>query len=138
MKALSVHPCYAMDIMFGVKSVECRSWRTDYRGDILICSTAHKMKGTIPGHALCVVTLKDIVPFTRKHLKAACMFDDEYQSNQYAWILENPHFITPFAVKGKLSLWNCDNDVAVFDPEGKLTPEDWDKHFKSFYKPLYV
>lgn len=63
MKALSIHPVYAGLIWAGDKTIECRSWRTDYRGDLLICSTAKKIKDTIPGHALCVVTLADIVPF---------------------------------------------------------------------------
>ena len=91
MKALSIHPIYAMCIVTGQKTVECRSWTTNYRGDILICSTAKKEKGTIPGHALGVVTLKDIVPFQRKHLKGAMM--DSFSAENYAWILANPRVI---------------------------------------------
>ena len=109
MKALSIHPLYAMCIVTGQKTVECRSWTTNYRGDILICSTAKKEKGTIPGHALGVVTLEDIVPFQRKHLKGAMM--DEYYPEDYAWILTNPRVIKPFPVKGKLSLWTCEHEI---------------------------
>ena len=121
MKALSVHPVYAMCIVTGQKTVECRSWTTSYRGDILICSTAKKEKGTIPGHALGVVTLQDIVPFQRKHLKGAMM--DEYYPEDYAWILTNPRVIKPFPVKGKLSLWTCEHEIEYL-PVPKNEEED--------------
>ena len=44
MKALSIHPEYAMNIIKGLKTVEVRGWTTKYRGDILICATANKGK----------------------------------------------------------------------------------------------
>lgn len=121
MKALSIHPVYAMCIVTGQKTVECRSWTTNYRGDILICSTAKKEKGTIPGHALGVVTLKDIVQFQRKHLKGPMM--DEYSPEDYAWILTNPRVIKPFPVKGKLSLWTCEHEIEYL-PVPKNEKED--------------
>lgn len=121
MKALSIHPFYAMNIVTGYKTVECRSWTTNYRGDILICSTAKKEKGTIPGHALGVVTLQDIVPFERKHLKGAMM--DECYPGDYAWILTNPRVIKPFPIKGKLSLWTCEHEIE-FLPVPKNEEED--------------
>ncbi len=40
MKALSIHPYFAMAITDGSQIVECRSWNTKYRGDIMICSIA--------------------------------------------------------------------------------------------------
>ena len=39
MKALSVHPVFAMKIFSKEKTIELRTWKTDYRGDLLICST---------------------------------------------------------------------------------------------------
>ena len=121
MKALSIHPVFAMLIVTGKKTVECRSWTTNYRGDILICSTAKREKGTIPGHALGVVTLQDIVPFQRKHLKGAMM--DSFGFGEYAWILTNPRVIKPFPVKGKLSLWTCEHEIE-FLPVPKNEKED--------------
>lgn len=121
MKALSIHPGFAMCIVTGQKTVECRSWTTGYRGDILICSTAKKEKGTIPGHALGVVTLKDVVPFQKKHLKGAMM--NNYYEGDYAWILANPRVIKPFPVKGKQSLWTCEHEIE-FLPVPKNEEED--------------
>lgn len=123
MKALTIHPAYAMMIVGGQKTVECRTWKTSYRGDILICSSAKKFAGTIPGHALGVVTLKDIVPFTKKHIKPAMV--DEMIYDAYAWILENPRLIKPIPVKGKLSLWNFDRDDMIeYLPIPKTPKED--------------
>lgn len=136
MKALSIHPVYATLILLGEKTIECRTWKTDYRGDILICSTAHKIKNTIPGHALCVASLADIVPFRRQHLKAAKMSDPEYSSGCYAWMLENIRLIKPFAVKGKLSLWNCEHEIEIID--GIKEPKEWENIFNSTYDPLFV
>ena len=121
MKALSIHPVYAMSIVAGQKTIECRTWTTSYRGDLLICSTAKKEKGSIPGHALGVVSLEDIVPFERKHLKGAMM--DSFGPGEYAWILSNPRPIKPFPVKGKLSLWTCEHEVEYL-PIPKNEKED--------------
>ena len=78
-------------------------------------------KGTIPGQALGVVTLKDIVPFQRKHLKGAMM--DEFSPEDYAWILTNPRVIKPYPVKGKLSLWTCEHEIEYL-PVPKNEKED--------------
>lgn len=117
MKALSIHPYYAMAICDGAKSIECRSWSTDYRGDLLICSTAKKYHDTIPAHALCVVELLDVVPFQKKHLKDALMMPGDFQKGMYAWILGNNRLIVPQPVKGKLSLWEYDGKIEYIPPE---------------------
>lgn len=128
MKALSVHPYFAMSIVVGIKTVEIRTWKTDYRGDILICSTAQKIHGMIPSHALGVVRLADVVPFDRnKHLKAADIepsgIDKDFKG--YAWILEDPRVIKPIPVKGKLSLWNFDRENEIeYLPKPKTKEED--------------
>ena len=132
MKALSIHPYFALQIFFLEKTVECRSWTTNYRGDILICSTAKKYKDTIPGHALCVATLKDILPMKPEHLKAACMYEEEYNPNTYAWLLENIRVIEPFPVKGKLSLWECPKDIRYLKVNESEEQNDrvWDEYFE--------
>ena len=136
MKALSIHPVYVAGIMCGLKTVECRTWKTDYRGDILICSTAKKQKGTIPGHALCVAELKDIVPFTRKHLEPAMMKASEFDNNYYAWILDNIRLIKPIPVKGKLSLWNFNGEIEYME-EPKTDEEDR-MQYETYYEPITV
>ena len=126
MKALSIHPYYAMAIVCGQKSVECRTWRTNYRGDLLICSTNKKFPDTIPGHALGVVTLQDVVPMQKKHLKDALMAPKDYQDGCYAWIMTNNRLIIPKPVKGKLSLWECDITPEYIPEEEWILPDGAD------------
>lgn len=135
MKALSIHPYFAMEIFFLNKTVENRTWKTNYRGDILICSTAKKYPETIPSHALCVVTLKDVVPMKREHLEAACMSPNAYDPDSYAWILENVRIVKPFSVKGKLLLWECDHEIEYVEGVN-VSEEQNDKIFAELYEPL--
>lgn len=143
MKALSVHPYYAMAIVSGQKSIECRSWDTDYRGDILICSTVKKYHGTIPGHALGVVTLTDIRPFYKMDCPDALMDKREWKPKQFAWLLTNNRLIKPVPVKGKLSLWNYDGDIEfipesewMLPPDAKPDEEPPGEWFKTYWEPL--
>lgn len=136
MKALSIHPYYAAQIFAGDKTVECRTWETNHRGDILICSTAKKLKDTIPGHALCVARLADVVPFTRKHLKAACMTSAEFQPGLYAWMLEDIRIIKPIPLKGQLGLWNYDGPIEYLDPP--RTDEEDEEQYNLYWRDLFV
>lgn len=136
MKALSIHPYCAGMIMASEKTVELRTWKTAYRGDLLICSTAHKCKDTIPGHALCVVSLVDVVPFQKDHLKAAMMKPADFEPGLFAWILENPRIIRPIPLKGKLSLWSYDGPIEyLHEPE---TDEEDEKMYHEIWEPLFV
>lgn len=137
MKALSVHPVFAMNFFCGKKTVECRTWSTNYRGDILICSTNKKIKGTIPGHALCVMRLVDIVPFEKKHLEAACMYPEEFQPGAYAWIMDNLRFVRPVPVKGHLSLWDYDGEIEIFT-EDQLNEFHEDAEETNLWEHLFV
>lgn len=44
MKALSLNADFAMLVLLGEKTIECRTWRTNYRCDILICANSKKSK----------------------------------------------------------------------------------------------
>lgn len=136
MKALSIHPEPAMMIFAKKKTLEIRSWKTDYRGDILICSTQHKVKDTIPGHALCVVTLTDIFDFEKKHCKDAMIRESGFEPGLYAWKLENVRYIRPIPLKGRLSLWEYNGDIEYIDePE---TDEEDKKLYHELYEPIFV
>lgn len=145
MKALSIHPYYAMAIVAGQKNIEVRTWKTEYRGDILICSTNRKLHGTIAGHALGIVTLKDIRPLKREDCPAALITAQQYKEleNAYAWVLDYNRLIKPVPVKGKLSLWDYTGSVEIIpDKEWILPPGvkpedapagDW---VKKYWEPL--
>ena len=113
MKALTISPEFVELITNGVKTIECRTWKTDYRGDILITSSARKSHGTIPSHALCIAELYDVRPMKRTDSEAACILQKNCTSEKYAWCLRNVRLIKPFEVKGRLSLWNFDDESKI-------------------------
>lgn len=130
MKALSVSPWWSTAILQGAKTVECRTWQTNYRGDLLICTSSRREPGGIPGHAICIVELVDIVPFTEDHIDAACMCGMPGKPS-YAWLLGGVEYIEPFPVKGRLHLFDVPDD-SIHIIEGG---EDEDV-LREVYRPL--
>ena len=138
MKAISVQNPWAHFITTGEKSIEVRSWNTEHRGDLLICSSsAPKIPGMISGCAVCIVSLDDVTPFKRKHLEAACM-DEMPEPKSYAWHLSNVRLIKPFPVKGKLNFYNVEDEqiVELVGENGKLSDEEINAAFNEYYMPL--
>ena len=140
MKALSVMPYPADRIASGEKVEEYRSWRTEYRGDLLICaSSRNEGPDFVRCHAICVVELYDIT---------------QRAPHDYVWHIRNVRFVEPFPVKGKLHLYDVDDDKIVYLTKGKgrlqrsctyeearnhwlalklireLTPEEFDKYYE--------
>jgi hypothetical protein len=103
MKALSVRQPWASLIAEGAKTIELRRWKTAYRGPLLICASAHKQGSGPKGVAIAIVDLVGIRPATIADAGAACC---EPADDEFAWVLDNPRFVTPFPVKGKLSLFD--------------------------------
>lgn len=101
MKALSIKNPYATYIILGEKTVEVRSWRTKYRGPLLIVSSASPKIG-LTGHALGFVELVECRPFRPRDARAAC---GPWEPGFYAWVLGRPRAIRPFPVKGQLNLY---------------------------------
>lgn len=138
MKAISIRNPFAHFILCGEKTVECRNWQTDYRGDILICSSAlPKIKDTIGGHALCIARLDSIEKFTKEHLDAACM-GDLPEKPSYAWHLTDIRVIKPFPVKGKLNFFNIDDNLieVIDNGDDSLTEEEADELYQKYFEPL--
>lgn len=135
MKALSLRPYWADCVTFADKTIECRTWQTDYRGDLLICASSRRESGFISGKALCLVELTDIEPFTYKHLEAAGMEPNEMpEKPSFAWHLENQLWLEPFDVKGKLHLFDVDDDLIHTLPP-IVTAEQYQEAVKEYYLP---
>lgn len=101
MKALSVREPWAGLICSGRKTIETRTRRTHYRGDVLICASA-KPVSELSGKALCIVRIVDCRPMTTEDADAACI---EKYPGAWAWILEDIRPVCPFPVRGKLGLF---------------------------------
>ena len=138
MKALSVRNPWAHEILCGVKEYEFRTWRTDYRGDLLICSSAApKIKNTICGHALIVVRLNDVIEVTPKNYREFGL-DKKPDGKLYAWQLTNGRVIKPFAVKGKLNFFEVDDSkIEIIDKgDDSMTEEEAQAMYEKYIKPL--
>ena len=138
MKAISVQNPWAHFITCGEKTIECRSWNTEHRGDLLICSSsAPKIPGMISGYALCIVSLDDVTPFKKKHLDGACM-DEMPELDSYAWHLSNVRLIKPVAVKGKLNFYNVEDELIeiITGENSELSDEERDAAFAEYYMPI--
>lgn len=114
MKAISLKQPWANLVIQGKKIVETRVWRTNYRGDLVICSSkkpdyAH-VHPTITrepmGYALGVVELYDIIRMNKSHEKDAMC---QLYENAQAWLIRNiREFIKPIPVNGQLNIFNIE------------------------------
>ena len=126
MKVLTIKQPWATLIMQGDKRFEFRSWKTKYRGELLI----HAGKGVdkeamkrlakyVPedlpsGKILGKVKLVDCVPMSQEFKELLLKENNEiytkssFQEN-YGWqVTDVEVFDEPIEAKGKLSLWDYD------------------------------
>ena len=104
MKALSVKQPWANAIASGEKTIETRTWRTGYRGELLVVSSKIP---NIPmaGYALCIVTLIDCMQMKLgDEVSAMCPL----YANAYSRFLRDVRRIDPFPVKGQLRLYEVE------------------------------
>lgn len=111
LKALSVMPEPALYIALGLKPIEYRTWKTPYRGDLLICASSKRKAGFIDRHALCVASLDDIT----------------FDLDVYEWHLSNIRLVKPFEVKGKLHIYEVPDSKIQYLPN---TLETLERYFK--------
>lgn len=131
MKALSIYPEPVMEIFMGDKTIEYRTWKTDYRGDLLICAGSKKEPGFVNGYAYFVVSLLDIRPEEG--------WDDEQSG--YEWMLGAPRLIRPIPVRGRLFLFDVDDAQIHYIEGGDLGAyPSWQKanEFRKAYAKQYL
>lgn len=137
MKAISIKPHFAHQILCGTKTTEYRTWQTKHRGDLLICSSAApKEKGTISGHALIVCRLAAVEPLSKRELKQIGI-DEQPEKPIYGWRLTDFRTIKPFPVKGKLNLFNVDDNLIEYIDEEHMTGKELDEAFNRYFMPLF-
>ena len=129
MKAISVKQPFAGFINAKIKTIETRTWEPKYRGDILICASKVSMRpkeldktareafikskgcNFQNGIALCVARLVAIQPMIKIDETEACC---EIYPGALSWKLKDIHPIKPFPVKGKLSLFEVDDNLIEY------------------------
>ena len=120
-KVLSIREPYASLIKMKIKTVETRSFKTNYRGELYIHASLSKSnvddelsKLVTPmyGKIICKCKLVDCVLMTEnyvKEIKEKMPMEYKcglYEVGRYAWILESVEEIDAIKAKGKLGIWN--------------------------------
>ncbi len=127
MKVLTVKQPYASLIAYGIKEFEFRTWKTKYRGEVLIHAGKSVDKEAMEefkcydlecptGCIIAKVSIDDVIKVDydfRNILKEKNkivykhVIDDE-SWNGYGFKIGNAELIEPIYIKGKLGLWNYD------------------------------
>ena len=130
MKVLTIKEPWATLIIEGYKSYEFRSWKTNYRGKILIHAGLSLEKDSEKRFEMYNLTYQMGNIIGEAELVDCIKVDDKLQDelsninplvyaktshkNKYAWKLDNvKKYDKKIPVKGKLGLWNyeVDNDA---------------------------
>lgn len=102
MKAISIKEPWASMIAYGYKTIETRNWNTNYRGEILICSSKIPVTEN-SGKALAIANIVDcrfMLPGDEQAAKVPV------HPFRYSWVLENIRPLKrPLDVKGKLRIF---------------------------------
>lgn len=117
MYALSVANPWAWGIIHGAKRIENRTWRTRFRGTILIHASKSlaRLKDDYPGVAppsaefiygalIGTVKITDVVPFAE-------VSDDPFAIGPWCWLLSEPQAFDPIPWKGQTMLFHVPEDV---------------------------
>ena len=121
---------YATIIKKGKKTIETRSWKTNYRGKLYIHASSTKIsKDSMEnedlmslvdinnlnyGYIVCSCELVDCIKMTDEFIEKVKLNNEEYISGiyargRYAWILKNIQILDkPIKAKGHLGIWNLD------------------------------
>lgn len=125
MKALTVKEPWASLIAYGYKEYEFRSWKTNYRGKILIHAGKTLKKDVSKkfeeynleyskGEIIAIADLTDCIlvdeKFNKELLnKNKLVYGRSNHTMKYAWKLENVKLINKIKVNGKLGLWDYED-----------------------------
>lgn len=148
MKTLSIQQPWASLIVAGLKDVENRTWKTDYRGRILIHASTKKVPKGFLYAGLPVEIIEAVKNFIYMggmedfddvplgaiigYVDLKDIKDDTYEDSIWAqgapcqWLVDNAYiFDEPImGIKGKLNLWEYDLDENNLPPAHKAcTPE---------------
>ena len=146
-KALSVKQPYA-DLLTRVvfrdesgqyhaeKTIEVRSRNTQYRGDVLICSSAKPVDpwGRHPAGVTCgfveLYDVKRVEDFTAEDWKQTCIPVDQRPKTGYGWLMRNPRRVVEMPIKGQLGFYDIivpKGDITEYPRRVAIGPEGWKK-----------
>lgn len=141
-RALTVKQPYATNLVtveskggeheFALKSIEVRSKKTSYRGELMICSAASpEIYGLESGVTLGIVELYDVKPvkkFTPDDWENTTIPENERHryKNGWGWMMRNPRRVVEHPVKGQLGIYNLvySKDLIVEYPRAMVIDKE--------------
>lgn len=103
------------------KTIEVRTRNTNYRGDLLICSSAKPVDpwGRHPAGVTCgfveLYGVKPVEEFTAEDWAATCIPESERPRKGFGWLVRNPRRVVEMPIKGQLGVYN------LIVPKGDIT-----------------
>lgn len=130
MKAISIKQPWASLVIYGGKDIENRTWRTTYRGPVLIHASKRLDQKEIYGF-LCLKGDRNIViEYWPKEISyrydemplggiigvvdiVDCVTesDSKWFVGPFGFVLANPRPLPFHACRGALGFWNCDHPI---------------------------
>ena len=114
------------------KTIEVRTRNINYRGDILICSSA---KPNIPGRESGVTCgfvelydVKRVEDFTEQDWKATCIPEAERPKTGYGWMVRNPRRVCEMPIKGQLGIYDLivpKDDITIYPQNVEIGADGW-------------
>jgi hypothetical protein len=129
MKALSIIMPWSWLILHGGKDIENRTWKTDYRGRILIHASKNVSAYYYSGIS-CRLQTADLPSYEEIKKYCGCIFGSVeladcvqgYNSpwaelGLWHWVLKDPKPCQPIPVKGSLGLWEYMGEIKPLKQE---------------------
>lgn len=132
MKVLTIKEPFATLIKEQIKGIETRSWKTNYRGEIYIHASKSPIEKKVyerkelmdicknlkfnQGHIICKGNLVDCIYMTEEFINELKKSNKteyicgHYEVGRYAWVIKDIELIEPILAKGKLGIWNYDEN----------------------------
>ena len=122
-KALSMWEPWATAVALNIKGFETRSWKTPYRGPLLICASQKRLpiiqivlllvsaRLTVSdlqyGRAVCIVNLVDILKTEDIVVSGIEKKFGDFSPGRFAWKFQNVRrFVNPPLIRGKQGLFD--------------------------------
>lgn len=109
-------------VTYGAKSIEVRSRKTNYRGDVLICASKRPIVyGLETGCTLGMCELYDVKPiadFTEEDWEKTRIPKEKRSKIKagYGWLMRNPRRVIEYPVRGQLGIFN------IYYTKGDIMP----------------
>lgn len=153
-RALTVKQPYANDlvtaaykdengVVYGRKSIEVRSKKTSYRGDVLICSSAKPVyPGMESGVTLGLVELYDVKPikdFTPEDWENTRIPKEKREkiTKGFGWLMRNPRRVVEMPIKGQLGIYNLvytKGEIIQYPRKMVIDKKSWEQIKKQIEK----